>query len=667
MAGKKRSSASGTSRRTFLKSVAIASTAAVIPTAAACRKEGEVDEAGGVGSAGSAASSGAPQSPAAPGDDGIRVPVGQGREPGSDFMVDVIKSLGVSYVASNPAHAFRGLHESIIDYGGNKKPEFLLVLHEEIAVAMAHGYFKISGKPMIALVHASVGLQHAAMAVYNAWCDRVPVLVMGGNSLDESRPERGREIIAVHSTQDPNVIVRDFTKWDDTPVSLQHFADSFVRAYKLAMTPPHEPVMLTIDSSYQQAAAPDRSKLTIPKYTPAAPPQGDPGAVRDAARLLVGAKLPVIVVDRAARTPHGVDLLVQLCELLQAPCVDLRSRMNFPNTHHLCRHIEDAEHVVGSADVVLGLEVANFWGTVNNFVDNNKDGDGEVKVIAKAGTRLVSISSVTLSMKANYQDLQRYQPVDIDIVGDAEATLPQLIEEVRKALNAKARAAISTRGTAMRAQYKSLQDAAMTTAKKDWDASPMGVGRVTMEVLEAIRKLDWSLVGGSRWMVRWARRLWPLERYHHYLGLSGGDGRGYELPAAIGAALANRELGRFSVNLQSDGALMYTPQALWTAAHHKIPLLTIMMNNRAYHTEVEHLTKVSSWRGRKANQGPDSGPIGTMLENPAIDFAKLAQSMGHFATGPITKAADLGPALKAAIDVVKGGESAVIDVITRAR
>ena len=168
-------------------------------------------------------------------------------------------------------------------------------------------------------------------------------------------------------------------------------------------------------------------------------------------------------------------------------------------------------------------------------------------------------------------------------------------------------------------------------------------------------------------MVKWARRLWPFQRHHQYLGLSGGDGRGYELPAAMGAALGNRALGRVSVNLQSDGALMYTPQALWTAVHHRIPLLTVMMNNRAYHTEVEHLVKVSQWRKRKPNLGTTTGPVGTMLENPAIDYAKLAQSMGMYAIGPITKPAELAPALAKALKVVRAGEPALVDVVTQVR
>jgi thiamine pyrophosphate-dependent acetolactate synthase large subunit-like protein len=596
----------------------------------------------------------------------VHLAVGEVRNPGSDFMVDVIKSLDIDYVASNPAHSFRGLHESLINYGGNK-PEFLLCLHEEVAVAMAHGYYKISGKPMIALMHSSVGLQHAAMAVYNAWCDRVPVLVMGGNEQDAAKPERGRDIISAHSVQDPNVLVRDFTKWDDSPVSLQHFADSFVRAYKLAMTPPCEPVMLSIESSYQQEPIEDRARLSIPRYVPTAPPQGEDGAVREAARLLVGARAPVVVVDRAARSQRGVQRLIELCELLQAPCIDLRARMNFPNTHYLNRQTEDAEAQVARADVIIGLELTNYWGTVNSFIDNNKDGEGEQRTLIRPGTRLISISSLNLSMKSNYQDMQRFQVIDVDIAADAEATLPALIQEVRSALAPRHKGAIASRGQALRAEWQQLQRKALSDAKQNWNALPMTPARLTLELLEHVKHLDWSLVGGSRWMVRWARRLWPLQRHYQYLGLSGGDGRGYELPAAIGAALANREHGRFSINLQSDGALMYTPQALWTAVHHQIPLLTIMMNNRCYQSEVEHIVRVSGWRGRKANKGPHSGPIGTMLENPIIDYAQLARSMGMFASGPIMTPAELGPALRKAIQVVRAGAPALVDVVMQPR
>src|SRR5499426_3621821 len=285
---------------------------------------------------------------------------------GSDFMVDVIKTLDIPYLPSNPASSFRGLHESLINYGKNTKPEFLTCMHEESAAGMCHGYFKIAGKPLMTLCHGTVGLQHAAMAIYNAWCDRVPMIVVGGNDLDAAKRPPG--VPTFHSAQDINAMVRDFTKWDDTPVSLQHFAQSFVRAYKIAMTPPYGPVAISLDAGLQQEPMKSHGdeKPYIPRYVPTAPPQGDTGAVKEAAKLLAGAQNPVIVADRCARTANGVKLLVELAEALQARVVDQGGRMNFPRTHYLSA----PPTAVNDADVILGLELSDFWATVNSYTDN---------------------------------------------------------------------------------------------------------------------------------------------------------------------------------------------------------------------------------------------------------------------------------------------------------
>src|SRR5262249_47895629 len=165
---------------------------------------------------------------------------------GSDCMVDVVKALGFDYVCANPGSSFRALHESIVNYGGNRAPELLTCCHEESAVAMAHGYAKIDGRPIAVLAHRTVGLQHASMALYNAYCDRVPVFLIVGNTLDATMRRPGVEW--THSVQDAAALVRDFTKWDDLPVSLAHFAESAVRAYKIAMTPPMGPVLLVAAS-----------------------------------------------------------------------------------------------------------------------------------------------------------------------------------------------------------------------------------------------------------------------------------------------------------------------------------------------------------------------------------------------------------------------------------
>jgi acetolactate synthase I/II/III large subunit len=578
-------------------------------------------------------------------------------KPGSDYMVDVIKSLDMDYVICNPASSFRGLHESLLNYGGNSKPEMIECMHEESSIGMAHGYFKATGKPALVLVHGTVGLQHGCMAIYNAWCDRVPVVVLGGNSLDATT--RLPNVPTYHSAVDIGALVRDFTKYDDNPVSLNHFGQSFVRAYKLAMTAPHEPVFLSLDSDLQENAARDPEGLKIPKYTPTAAPQGDANAVREAAKLLANAENPVIVADRCARTPNGVGLLVALAETLNAPVIDQGGRMNFPNTHPLSQSAR-ASALIAHADVILGLEVGDFWSIANQFIDNV---EGTQQTRIKSDTKLISISTLELLMKSNYQDMQRYQPVDISIAGDAEATLPALTEAVKSALPAERKDAIAKRGEAMRKAFDAARQQALVNATYAWDATPVSTARLSAELWTLIKGEDYSLVSSDAFVSRWPSRLWTMEKHHHYLGSSGGYGVGYGAPAAVGAALANKALGRLSVNIQCDGDLMYAPGILWTAVHHRIPLLSVMHNNRAYHQEVMHVQRMANRRDRVLSDGP----LGTLINHPFLDYAKLAQSMGMYSIGPITDPKDLAPALKRALQVVKSGEPALVDVVTQPR
>src|SRR6202521_3121362 len=245
--------------------------------------------------------------------------------PGADFMMDVFKSLGFEYCFAMPGSSFAGIHESMINYGGNKAPEYITCCNEESSVAMASGYAKIEGKPVLVCAHGTVGLQHACMAIYDAFCDRVPVYLVLGNTLDAAH--RGGEVTWLHSVQDAAAMVREITKWDDTPQSLTHFAESAVRAYKLAMTPPMMPVVLTVDTEMQERAIPAGEDLRIPKFTMPSPPQGDSGAVAETARMLVAAQNPVIVASRAARTPAGLKMVIELAETLQAGVVDQHRRM----------------------------------------------------------------------------------------------------------------------------------------------------------------------------------------------------------------------------------------------------------------------------------------------------------------------------------------------------
>ena len=650
-------------RRKFLAGVAVAGAATAVAT-----PEGAQAATPSAGVETPRAPSALPPSAkVASAETGTPKAVAKGNGPfASDFMVDVIKTLNIDYLPSNPASSFRALHESLINYGGNKKPEFLTCTHEESAVAMGHGYFKIAGKPLLTLCHGTVGLQHASMAVYNAWCDRVPVIIVGGNDLDASKRPPG--VPTFHSAQDINALVRDFTKWDDTPVSLQHFAQSMVRAYKIAMTPPYGPVAISLDAGLQQEPMKNGETLYIPRLVPTSPPQGDSGAVREAAKLLAGAENPVIVVDRAARTPNGIRLLVQLAEALQAPVFDQGGRMNFPKTHYLSVSGPRAQALIGRADVIIGMELSDFWATVNAWIDNEDNhlhGKNESRI--KDGTKLISISSVDLNTKANYQDFQRFQVVDVQMAADAEATLPALIEAVKAAIPASSKAAIEKRGETLKKAYADARVRTKEAAAVAWDVSPISIARLTMEVWAQIKDLDWSFIGSDRQMSNWASRLWPMEKHYHHLGASGGYGVGYNIPAAVGAALANREHGRFSINFNPDGDMMYAPGVLWTAAHHRIPFLTVMHNNRGYHQEVMHVQRLSNRRDRVASLGKTIGPIGTSIDNPDIDYAKLAASMGLWSAGPIKDPVELAPTLKRAVEVVKSGQPALVDVWTQPR
>ncbi len=576
---------------------------------------------------------------------------------GSDFMVDVIKSLDIEYVCSNPGSSFRGLHESIINYGGNRRPEFITCCHEESSVAMAHGYAKIEGKPLLVMAHGTVGLQHAAMAVYNAYCDRVPIVIIGGNIIDATK--RLSAVEWAHSVQDAAAPLRDYVKFDDLPISLPHFAESTVRAYKIAMTPPMMPVLLVVDGELQENPTPSDAALHIPKLSPTGPPQGDSGSVAEAARLLVAAENPVLIAGRAARTPAGMIYLMELAEALQIPVIDQMDRMNFPTRHPL-NQTERAGELIAGADVILGLEVNDFWGAVHSFRDQM---ERTSRLVARPDAKSITISAASLFFKSNYQNFQRYPEVDVDIAADAEATLPSLTEAVKRQLDASRRSALADRRTRLAAAHNEALQRARDAAAYAWDACPISTARLSAELWAQIKNEDWSLVSNVALMSRWPVRLWAFENYYHFIGGAGGYGIGYGAPAAVGAALANRKHGRISVNIQCDGDLMYGPGVLWTAAHHRIPLLTIMHNNRGYHQELMQVQIMANRHSR----GIDRATIGTTISDPAINYAKLAQSMGVYGDGPISDPKDLGPAIARAMQVVKRGEPALVDVLTQPR
>jgi acetolactate synthase-1/2/3 large subunit len=627
-------------RRGFLKGAA--ALAGTVPIAMA--QQTQVAQNRGAGRAAPAETTGA-----------ARAEVLTNERPGADFMLDVIKSLGIEFAAANPASSCRGLHESIINYGANKNPELLTCCHEESSVAMGHGFAKIDGKPMMAMVHGTVGTQHAAMAIYNAYCDRVPTIVILGNEMDAVA--RRSYVEWTHSAQDAASIIRDYTKWDDNPASLQHFAESMVRAYKIAMTPPMGPVAIIASGKLQEEPI-EESNLRIPKLGRVIPPQGDAGAVAEAAKMLVEAENPVIVAGRLARTPAGIKLLVELADTLQASVNDQRNRMNFPSNHPLYNTGN-----VANADVVLALEVEDIFMLTHRMSPLNRIGMDAPKRITKDTAKLISISSVDLFQKSNYQDFARYNEVDLAIPGDGEATLPALIEACKRLITADRRRALQERGSKLAEVSKRNRAQAREQAAVGWDSSPLTSARISAELWAQIKNEDWSLVGNDQFFARWPTRLWNFDKHYQFIGGSGGEGVGYGAPGAVGAALANKKHGRLTINIQNDGDLNYAPGVLWTAVHHQIPMLTIMNNNRGYHQEVMFITTMAA----RANRDVSRAHIGTKLIEPNIDYATMAKGYGMQGIGPITDPKDVGPAIKRGIEIAKRGEPVLIDTVTQGR
>jgi len=634
----KKSDKRGVDRRRFLKGAAVGGVATLVASTGTARAQQSL----------AARPASVPAVPPREADPPTGVDVLSDGRPGSDFMVDVIKSLGFEYVAANPGSSYRGIHESLINYGGNKNPEFITCCHEESSVHLAQGYAQVEGKPMLVLAHSTVGLQHASMGIYDAWAGRTPVVIMIGNTIDANERRPGVEWF--HSAQDAAAMVRDYTKWDDLPISLPHFAESTVRAYKIAMTPPREPVVIVLDSTLMEAPIPKDAVLRIPKLTLDGAPQGDSGSVMEAAKLLVAAENPVLIAGDFVNSEAGMQHLIEFAEALQIPVID--QARNLPSRHPLNQM--GGRALIPEADVILGLQVTDFWGAVHA----NRDAIPRTsRSITRPNAKLISISALELYTKSNYQDFQRFQEFDIAMAADPEITLPALTEAVKRLTTDDRRRVFQDRRTKLAAANQRALERARVEATYGWDSNPISISRLSAEVWNAIKNEDWA--GG----LYFDDTQWNYTKYYQRPHGASGQGAGDKAPLAVGAALAHRKHGRLYVNLQKDGDLMYANGVLWTAAHHRIPLLNVMYNNRGYHQETMHIQRMAN----RHQRGVENAGIGTTLVDPNIDFAKLAQSMGWYAEGPISDPKDLGPALKRAVAVVKRGEPALLDTVTQPR
>jgi acetolactate synthase-1/2/3 large subunit len=562
----------------------------------------------------------------------------------SDVIVDMLHAYGLPHAALNPGASYRGLHDSIVNYGRNK-PTMMLCQHEETAVQIAHGYAKASGKPMVAILHNLVGLLHANMAIYYAYADRCPVFIIGATGpMDETK--RRPRIDWIHTAQGQGEAVRQYTKWDYQPHTIDGVPESFARAYGVMMTEPRGPIYMCYDAWLQEQPL-DHEVVVGTKQKPPSRMAADPAELKKVAQVLAKANRPVILAEFVGRDPEGYEALVKLAETLGAPVYDVGSRLNFPSRHPL--NFSMHKDVFRDADVVLSLDTRDWERPTTELVSTTR----KVTSLLPDGCKWIDIGFGDLEISSWAMDYQRLVHADLRVMADTTLAIPALTQLLKKTKAAETRIRhYSDLNNKVRAGWEK-------EAKENWDASPITLPRLAHEVWQQIRKHDWVLTAGT--LDEWARIVWDFDKPYRHPGKSLGTAT--QIGISLGVALAHRGKGRLVVDLQPDGDLMFDAGALWVAAKHRIPMLVVMYNNRAYYNDWEHQIRMAKLRGTPVERAH----IGMDMSDPEPDFATLARSMGWYAEGPIDKPGAVAAALKRAIRKVQAGQPALIDTITQKR
>jgi len=579
---------------------------------------------------------------------------------GSDIIVDMLKAFEIEYVALNPGSSYRGLHDSLINYGSNFMPETILCPHEEIAVGVAHGYARAKGKPMAAAVHDIVGLQHSSMAIYNAWCDRLPVIVLGGTGPTDTAHRRPR-IDWVHTAVVQGNLVRDFVKWDDQPASVEAVPESFIRAYRLATTDPMGPVYLCYDADVQEKklAGPTPAP-SLDRYPPPLPMQAPEEGFADALCLLVEAKRPVIIADWVGRNETGFNSLREIAELLAVPVFDQNGRFNFPCQHPL--NLTGMERqALPQADLVLALDVPDLERSISRRVQ--EQGKRGIVNLLPSQAKIINVTLDDLLVRSWSHEFNRLRQSDLSILADTAVFLPELTRRLRaeKGALAKLGSEIEQRRNDWAKIRQETDQARDAKTKANWDNKPIALSRLFTELNTVLKNEDWVYTNSTRYGTE--NFFLDADKFNQVLGKFKGGGLGYGLPASLGAALALKNSGKICVDFQPDGDLLFTLSGLWTASHYSIPLLIVVFSNRSYYNDEEHQERMAQLRGRPV----ENKIYGIRIEEPAVDFATTARSFGVWSRGLVTEPGELPKVLREALRVVKDGRPALVDVVCEMR
>ncbi len=553
---------------------------------------------------------------------------------GSDAFAEMMRALDIEYVALNPGASYRGLHDSLVNYLGNKRPEMLVCLHEEHAVAIAHGYAKAKGKPMGAIVHSNVGLMHATMAIFDAWCDRQPVLVFGATGAVDAMKRRPW-IEWIHTARDQGALVRHYTKWDDQPASVEAALESMARANILSQTMPQGPTYIVFDVSLQEEKIDTEIKLPdLTRHQVPPPPEAPAAALDEAAGILKNAKKPVIMVGRASLDKGDWDRRVALAERLGAAVIpDLKTRASFPTAHPLTcgapstRPTKVQTDAIQQADVLLALDVVDLGGALKVAF-----GDDVVK------PRIIHATLDSYVANGWSMDYQILPVVDVPLLGDPDRVVAGLLARL---------------GTTPKAE---LGPPRLTSVPE-----PAGSGEIRLPDISrvATRIADGREICFVRLPLRWPSDTNNFKQPLDCLGYEGGGGVGSGPGMAVGSALALRGTGRIPVAILGDGDTLMGLSALWTAKRYGIPLLVVVANNTVYQNDVAHQDHIAIERSRPR----ENKYIGQDIVDPVPDLHTLAR--GFDWTTPkqkITDLADLEPAIIEGLKIVEAGGCHLIDV-----
>jgi thiamine pyrophosphate-dependent acetolactate synthase large subunit-like protein len=547
---------------------------------------------------------------------------------GSDVIADALRLLDVPYIALTPGASYRGLHDSIVNYLGNSKPQMLLCLHEEAAVAIAQGYAKVTGKAMVTAVHSNVGLMHASMAIFNAWCDRMPVVVLGATGPVDAAKRRPW-IDWIHTARDQGALVREYIKWDDQPASPAAAREAILRGTWIANTVPQGPVYINFDAELQESKVSEELPAIDPaRYMPSVATAAPTEMVKQAAAMLKGAKQVLILAGRASRSGEAWDARVALAEALNAKVVtDLKIGATFPTDHPLYGGAPRAispESVEGlkNVDVILSLDWVDLAGALRSYGPSPS-----VKVI-----------QVSLDHRIHNgwsMDHQALPPVDLLLSADPDLVVPELVKEVGKS-----------------AKPHAVPSARTKTEKELSGFTNENIARSLKKVL-GDRPVTYTHLPLS-WDDSWVTFKHPLD----YIGSDGGGGVGGGPGISVGAALALKGSGRLPVAICGDGDFLMGVTAVWTAVHYKIPLLFVLANNRSFYNDELHQERMA----RARNRPVENKWIGQRMSEPEVDLAAMGRAQGAVGFGPVTKPGDLAAVLEKAIAEVDAGKVAVIDV-----